>query len=70
VMTAFKSPSKKGLGPPLPPLNRRFRGELVFEENNLPPGFRTLGINFAVLREFGGSNFAIPVSYGQSLLRP
>ncbi|HWY53820.1 MAG TPA: trypsin-like peptidase domain-containing protein [Terriglobales bacterium] len=29
-----------------------------------------IGINFAVLREFGGSNFAIPVSYGQSLLRP
>jgi len=29
-----------------------------------------IGINFAVLREFGGSNFAIPVSYGRSLLRP
>ncbi len=31
---------------------------------------KVIGINFAVLREFGGSNFAIPVSYGQSLLRP
>ena len=31
---------------------------------------KVIGINCAVLREFGGSNFAIPVSYGQSLLRP
>jgi DNA-binding response OmpR family regulator len=31
---------------------------------------KVIGINFAVLREFGGSNFAIPVSYGQSLLKP
>ena len=31
---------------------------------------KVIGINFAILREFGGSNFAIPVSYGQSLLRP
>jgi DNA-binding response OmpR family regulator len=31
---------------------------------------KVIGINFAVLREFGGSNFAIPVSYGQSLLAP
>lgn len=31
---------------------------------------KVIGINFAVLREFGGSNFAIPVAYGQSLLRP
>jgi S1-C subfamily serine protease len=31
---------------------------------------KVIGINFAVLREFGGSNFAIPVSYGKSLLRP
>jgi hypothetical protein len=33
-------------------------------------GGRVIGINFAVLRDFGGSNFAIPVSYGQSLLKP
>jgi serine protease Do len=31
---------------------------------------KVIGINFAVLREFGGSNFAIPVAYGRSLLRP
>jgi DNA-binding response OmpR family regulator len=31
---------------------------------------RVIGINFAMVREFGGSNFAIPVAYGQSLLRP
>jgi DNA-binding response OmpR family regulator len=31
---------------------------------------KVIGINFAMVREFGGSNFAIPVSYGQSLLRP
>ena len=29
-----------------------------------------IGINFAKLREFGGSNFAIPVGYGESLLKP
>src|SRR6266436_7905086 len=27
-----------------------------------------IGINFAMVREFGGSNFAIPVGYGKSLL--
>ena len=26
------------------------------------------GINFAMVRDFGGSNFAIPISYGRSLL--
>jgi len=31
---------------------------------------KVIGINFAVLREFGGSNFAIPVAYGKSLLKP
>src|SRR5207245_11709179 len=31
---------------------------------------KVIGINFAMLREFGGSNFAIPVGYGQSMLRP
>jgi serine protease Do len=29
-----------------------------------------IGINFAMVRDFGGSNFAIPVRYGESLLRP
>jgi serine protease Do len=31
---------------------------------------KAIGINFAVVREFGGSNFAIPVRYGKSLLKP
>jgi len=31
---------------------------------------KVIGINLAVLREFGGSNFAIPVRYGTSLLKP
>jgi len=31
---------------------------------------KVIGINFAMVREFGGSNFAIPVAYGQSLLKP
>jgi DNA-binding response OmpR family regulator len=31
---------------------------------------RVIGINFAMVREFGGSNFAIPVGYAQSLLKP
>jgi DNA-binding response OmpR family regulator/S1-C subfamily serine protease len=31
---------------------------------------RVIGINFAMVREFGGSNFAIPVGYGRSLLKP
>lgn len=31
---------------------------------------KVIGINFAMVREFGGSNFAIPVSYGRSLLKP
>jgi len=31
---------------------------------------KVIGINFAMLREFGGSNFAIPVVYGKSLLKP
>jgi DNA-binding response OmpR family regulator len=29
---------------------------------------KVIGINFAVVRDFGGSNFAIPVQYGKSLL--
>jgi serine protease Do len=31
---------------------------------------KVMGINFAMVREFGGSNFAIPVNYGMSLLKP
>src|SRR5467141_2945509 len=31
---------------------------------------KVIGINFAMVREFGGSHFAIPVAYGKSLLRP
>ena len=31
---------------------------------------KVIGINFAMVREFGGSNFAIPAAYGQSLLKP
>src|SRR6266550_5380364 len=31
---------------------------------------KVIGINFAMVREFGGSNFAIPVGYGKSMLRP
>jgi len=31
---------------------------------------KVVGINFAVVREFGGSNFAIPVGFGKSLLKP
>ena len=31
---------------------------------------KVIGINFAVVREFGGSNFAIPIVYGKSLLNP
>jgi serine protease Do len=31
---------------------------------------KVIGINFAMVREFGGSNFAIPVEYGKSLLKP
>jgi DNA-binding response OmpR family regulator/S1-C subfamily serine protease len=31
---------------------------------------KVIGINAAMVREFGGSNFAIPVSFGKSLLRP
>ncbi len=31
---------------------------------------KVIGINFAMVREFGGSNFAIPVGYGKSLLGP
>jgi DNA-binding response OmpR family regulator len=31
---------------------------------------KVIGINFAMVREFGGSNFAIPVAYGESLLKP
>jgi DNA-binding response OmpR family regulator len=31
---------------------------------------KVIGINFAMVREFGGSNFAIPVGYGEALLKP
>jgi len=31
---------------------------------------KVIGINFAMVREFGGSNFAVPVGYGKSLLQP
>jgi len=31
---------------------------------------KVVGINFAFLPEFGGSNLAIPVGYGKSLLEP
>jgi DNA-binding response OmpR family regulator len=31
---------------------------------------KVIGINFAMVREFGGSNFAIPVGYGKTLLKP
>ena len=31
---------------------------------------KVIGINFAMLPGFGGSNFAIPVGYGTSLLKP
>jgi S1-C subfamily serine protease len=30
---------------------------------------KVIGINFAMVREFGGSNFAVPVGYGKSLLK-
>jgi S1-C subfamily serine protease len=31
---------------------------------------KVVGINFAILRQFGGSNFAIPIDFGKSLLTP
>jgi DNA-binding response OmpR family regulator len=31
---------------------------------------KVIGINFAMVRDFGGSNFAIPVGYGKALLKP
>jgi serine protease Do len=31
---------------------------------------KVIGINFAIVRDFGGSNFAIPIAYGESLLKP
>jgi DNA-binding response OmpR family regulator/S1-C subfamily serine protease len=31
---------------------------------------KVIGINFAIVRDFGGSNFAIPIAYGESLLNP
>jgi hypothetical protein len=30
---------------------------------------KVIGINFAVLRDFGGSNLAVPVKYAQDLLK-
>lgn len=31
---------------------------------------KVIGVNLAMVREFGGSNFAIPIAYGKSLLKP
>src|SRR5579864_8462744 len=31
---------------------------------------KVIGINFAMVRDFGGSNFAIPINYGKALLKP
>lgn len=31
---------------------------------------KVIGINFAMVRDFGGSNFAIPIVFGESLLKP
>ncbi len=31
---------------------------------------KVIGINFAMVRDFGGSNFAIPIAFGKSLLKP
>jgi serine protease Do len=31
---------------------------------------KVIGINFAIVRTFGGSNFAIPVGFGKLLLKP
>jgi len=31
---------------------------------------KVIGINFAMVRDFGGSNFAIPIGYGKSLMKP
>ncbi len=31
---------------------------------------QVIGINFAMVRDFGGSNFAIPVRFGEQLLKP
>ena len=31
---------------------------------------KVIGINFAMVRDFGGSNVAIPIGYGKSLLKP
>jgi DNA-binding response OmpR family regulator/S1-C subfamily serine protease len=31
---------------------------------------KVIGVNFAMVRDFGGSNFAIPIAYGKSLLKP
>jgi len=30
---------------------------------------QVIGINFAMVRDFGGSHFAIPVRFGESLLK-
>jgi len=30
---------------------------------------KVIGINFAILRDFGGSNLAVPVKYAKDLLR-
>ncbi len=30
---------------------------------------KVIGINFAMVRDFGGSNFAIPIAYGKALLK-
>ena len=40
-------------------------GGLLFDDQG-----HLIGINFAMVRDFGGSNFAIPVRFGQSFLKP
>jgi S1-C subfamily serine protease len=31
---------------------------------------KVIGISFAMVRDFSGSNFAIPIGYAESLLKP
>jgi len=33
-------------------------------------GGKVIGINFAMLPEFGGSNLAVPIGFGKTLLKP
>jgi hypothetical protein len=43
---------------------RRFRWPLFNDQGEV------IGINFAMVRDFGESNFAIPVRFGESLVKP